>query len=600
DIFSEHLAPLKVEFGHVCENPTEWEQRFERKDFDNNCYSGKVITPFEFNDYTYKVTAVTMLLSRGTCVFQQYLRRKFLTIDTLYFVQLQKNYRKNAYEYNQIRNFRNFGHTRKKTRLSTIIPLVIFGAGMVINCLDWQRLLNIVPKVDAASIVAEETQNDESMANIEQDLQKKKKNRKQKIGFRDRKIIEYENRIRAYSTPSKIFRYFATVSVTSLKGTEVYMIPDDFLRAITPDMQQPHEYENRMRHYSTPDKVFRYFATLQVTSNDIHEVFMTPDDFLRSMTPGVKQPDGLGLDQYKRYDPKNIHTKLELELDEDSIFYKLGSAGLITFSDYIFLLTVLSTSRRHFEIAFRMFDFNGDGDVDSEEFGKVATLIRQQTSIGTRHRDHATTGSTFKGVNSALTTYFFGPQMNQKLTIEKFLDFQQQLQREILSLEFERRNPDEHGNITETDFTELLLAYAGYPAKKKAKMLKRVKKTFKEDPKGISKEEYLKFFHFLNNINDVDTALTFYHIAGASIDQATLKHVAKTVAHVDLSDHIIQVVYTIFDENMDGQLSNREFVAVMKNRVLRGLEKPKDTGFVKLIQSLIKCAKHSNLLSYDK
>lgn len=30
---------------------------------------------------------------------------------------------------------------------------------------------------------------------------------------------------------------------------------------------------------------------------------------------------------------------------------------------------------------------------------------------------------------------------------------------------------------------------------------------------------------------------------------ATLKHVAKTVAHVDLSDHVIQVVYTIFDEN---------------------------------------------------
>lgn len=51
---------------------------------------------------------------------------------------------------------------------------------------------------------------------------------------------------------------------------------------------------------------------------------------------------------------------------------------------------------------------------------------------------------------------------------------------------------------------------------------------------------------------------------------------------------------------MDGQLSNREFVSVMKNRVLRGLEKPKDTGFVKLIQSLMKCAKNSNLLSFDK
>lgn len=52
------------------------------------------------------------------------------------------------------------------------------------------------------------------------------------------------------------------------------------------------EYENRMRQYSTPDKVFRYFATLQAQHHDQHEIFMTPDDFLRSMTPGVKQPDG--------------------------------------------------------------------------------------------------------------------------------------------------------------------------------------------------------------------------------------------------------------------------------------------------------------------
>lgn len=325
---------------------------------------------------------------------------------------------------------------------------------------------------------------------------------------------------------------------------------------------------------------------------------MTPDDFLRSMTPGVKQPPGLGLDRYKRYDPKDVHTKLELALDEDSIFYKLGSAGLITFSDYIFLLTVLSTSRRHFEIAFRMFDLNGDGDVDCEEFEKVATLIRQQTSIGSRHRDHSNTGNTFKGVNSALTTFFFGSDLTKKLTIERFLDFQQSLQREILNLEFHRKNPDEHGNITEADFTELLLAYAGYPQKKKTKTLKRVKKMFHSSP-GVSRDDYLKFFHFLNNINDVDTALTFYHIAGASIDQATLKHVAKTVAHVDLSDHIISVVFTIFDENLDGQLSNREFVAVMKNRLLRGLEKPKDTGFVKLLQSAVKCARETKPVLLD-
>ncbi|KAI9586545.1 hypothetical protein GQX74_002392 [Glossina fuscipes] len=246
-----------------------------------------------------------------------------------------------------------------------------------------------------------------------------------------------------------------------------------------------------------------------------------------------------------------------------------------------------------------MFDLNGDGDVDSEEFERVANLARQQSSIGSRHRDHANTGNTFKGVNSALITYFFGLNLDKKLTITKFLEFQQQLQREILSLEFERKHPNEKGCITEVDFAELLLAYAGSNAKKRQRKLKRVKKRFRENSLGITKTDYLNFFHFINNIADVDTALTFYHIAGASIDQATLKHVAKTVAKVDLSDHVISVVFTIFDDNNDNQLSNREFIAVMKNRIQRGLEKPKDTGFLKLMESLLKCAKEAKPVLLD-
>ena len=38
--------------------------------------------------------------------------------------------------------------------------------------------------------------------------------------------------------------------------------------------------------------------------------------------------------------------------------------------------------RRQFEIAFRMFDLNGDGDVDAEEFAQVQSIIRQTTSVG--------------------------------------------------------------------------------------------------------------------------------------------------------------------------------------------------------------------------
>lgn len=461
--------------------------------------------------------------------------------------------------YNSYRTVKHFAHCKKnRTSSALLIYTIVLMSFMTVGLLNWDsisRKLNIdtlkkLFKVDAASALAEShkrksKKNDDSDSENEVEegkdelKEKNKKKKKDGPGFRDRKIIEYENRIRAYSTPDKIFRYFATLRVYNEQGDS--------------------------------------------------EVFMTPEDFLRSLTPGVKQPEGLGLDQFKRVEIKDS-SKNVLTPNEDSIFYKLGASGLIGFSEYMFLLTILSASKRHFEIAFRMFDLNGDGNVDYEEFDKVQTIIRNQTSVGMRHRDHSNTGSIYKGFGSALSTYFFGPNLDRKLTIEKFLEFQRQLQTEILTLEFQRKNPNEDGYIREVDFADLLLTYAGLSEKKQVKMLKRVKKRFKNS-RGISLDDYLLFFHFLNDINDVDTALTFYHIAGASIDQATLKHVAKTVAHLDLSDHLIDVVFTLFDENMDGELSNKEFVAVMKERLHRGLEKPKDTGFVKLMDSVWKCAR---------
>ena len=44
---------------------------------------------------------------------------------------------------------------------------------------------------------------------------------------------------------------------------------------------------------------------------------------------------------------------------------------------------------------------------------------------------------------------------------------------------------------------------------------------------GIGLEDYIRIFQVLMHIEDVDKALAFYNLAGASIDPATLKHVAK-------------------------------------------------------------------------
>uniref|UniRef100_A0A9L0SP21 Calcium uptake protein 1, mitochondrial n=1 Tax=Equus caballus TaxID=9796 RepID=A0A9L0SP21_HORSE len=314
------------------------------------------------------------------------------------------------------------------------------------------------------------------------------------------------------------------------------------------------EYENRIRAYSTPDKIFRYFATLKVINEPGEsEVFMTPQDFVRSITPNEKQPEHLGLDQYivKRFDGK-----------------------------------------RNFEIAFKMFDLNGDGEVDMDEFEQVQSIIRSQTSMGMRHRDRSTTGNTLKsGLCSALTTYFFGADLKGKLTIKNFLEFQRKLQHDVLKLEFERHDPVD-GKISERQFGGMLLAYSGVQSKKLTAMQKQLKKHFKEG-KGLTFQEVENFFTFLKNINDVDTALSFYHMAGASLDKVTMQQVARTVAKVELSDHVCDVVFALFDCDGNGELSNKEFVSIMKQRLMRGLEKPKDMGFTRLMQAMWKCAQET-------
>ena len=77
----------------------------------------------------------------------------------------------------------------------------------------------------------------------------------------------------------------------------------------------------------------------------------------------------------------------------------------------------------------------------------------------------------------------------------RFLQFQKILQEEILALEFRRNDADGSGKISEKDFADLLIAYGGFLPKKRAKMLKRVKKTFDdENSLGIHLNDYLNFY----------------------------------------------------------------------------------------------------------
>uniref|UniRef100_A0A1X7UY17 EF-hand domain-containing protein n=1 Tax=Amphimedon queenslandica TaxID=400682 RepID=A0A1X7UY17_AMPQE len=90
---------------------------------------------------------------------------------------------------------------------------------------------------------------------------------------------------------------------------------------------------------------------------------------------------------------------------------------------------------KHFELAFKMFDLNGDGEVEFDEFETVQSVLLSSTAMGVRHRDHVINGNVASSVGGALAVHFFGKKLDQKLTIEKFQEFHTLLNTEILLME---------------------------------------------------------------------------------------------------------------------------------------------------------------------
>jgi hypothetical protein len=46
DMYMAQHSPDEIEFGHVCETPKDWEQRFEKINFRENTHQGKVLRIF--------------------------------------------------------------------------------------------------------------------------------------------------------------------------------------------------------------------------------------------------------------------------------------------------------------------------------------------------------------------------------------------------------------------------------------------------------------------------------------------------------------------------------------------------------------------------
>uniref|UniRef100_A0A5K4EB89 Putative ef hand domain family, member A2 n=1 Tax=Schistosoma mansoni TaxID=6183 RepID=A0A5K4EB89_SCHMA len=318
------------------------------------------------------------------------------------------------------------------------------------------------------------------------------------------------------------------------------------------------------KHLSLEEK-FRAFASLQLNG----VLLMTPSDFLRSLVGDQKQVKMMITNEPQFIE--KIMTKASKKKYGSRFFRNLQNDGIITFSEYLFLLHILTKTPSGFEIAFKMLDRDLSGSVDAREFMILNHIIAESTD-DMPDTDRGACDLLLpadQAYNTTLMAHLFGYNKTNNLSFEEFKRFMCNVQTEALEVEFQEFSSGSSA-ITPVDFARIILRYTTVSASEYDAFINRLEKAVPPNI-AITFNEFLKFFMFLNCLDDFALAVKMYTIAGQPISLPEFKRAVKACIGNELSSDVLTVLFALFDRDGDNCLSYNEFIHIMRERHSGGL-----------------------------
>ncbi|XP_043918438.1 calcium uptake protein 3, mitochondrial [Protopterus annectens] len=362
----------------------------------------------------------------------------------------------------------------------------------------------------------------------------------------------------------------------SICNTERFMqLPVPSVAAKIQTSETMPETEDFDLYVSSREQRFRQFASYEYEG----QLYMTPRDFLESVTS-----DEPGRKKWKSISKQDLEQMLSetppVWKGSSKLFRNLGDRGLIAYTEYLFLLCILTKPHAGFKIAFNMFDTDGNQMVDKKEFLVLQEIFRKKNEKKERRGDEEKRAQLHIEesmlTDTTILVHLFGKKGRAELNFEDFCRFMENLQTEVLEIEFLSYSK---GLITisEEDFARILLRYTNL--ENISSYLENLRQRLPEE-KGITFDEFRSFFQFLNNLEDFAIAMQMYNFANRSIGQDEFKRAVYVATGLKLSQHIVNTVFQIFDVDRDERLSYKEFIGIMKDRLHRGFRSYKtDQGY---------------------
>ncbi|KAL8019735.1 putative calcium uptake protein/3 [Plasmopara halstedii] len=258
--------------------------------------------------------------------------------------------------------------------------------------------------------------------------------------FTERTVGSYENRLRKFSSPERVFEYFSSVKLDK----EYYMTRDDLARAVT-----PYTYRHGAPIASKNPK-FNAKASNTKCSKDISDEYLRRVQKLLIDNTNASVEEVKELLKFKEVKSVDFETHIKTlktlqvtnaEFEQfvamhggpqrPKTFFDMVDAdgdGLINYAEFMFLRTLLAIPERQFELAFKMFDTDDNGKLDHREFKQIMALMRLRTPAGRQDRR-------LHDDEVPIFQHLFGKFATKSLSYDDFCSFRLQLKQEIMRIQ---------------------------------------------------------------------------------------------------------------------------------------------------------------------
>ncbi|KAK9847854.1 hypothetical protein WJX84_012039 [Apatococcus fuscideae] len=322
------------------------------------------------------------------------------------------------------------------------------------------------------------------------------------------------------------------------------------------------KYEKRIRDLSPPDKVFDYFASQEREGGS---KAMKPADLLCALV-SVYPPDLSACTRTGKLAGEQPASKGAPNQKLQSDFFRTVDSdgdGLLSFQEYMMIITLLSIPEQHVATAFQMMDLDDSGFIDFEEFQRVCTSIRSPS----RPSKFLRTGMKLQSEQglSGIYATFFGQDGSQKLSLDRLQRFLNRLHLELVHLEFSFYDENKTGFMTGKDFARSVVAGADVklidPLLNKVDELEERLASYQ-----VSEEQFEMFVKLERELQRLEVAIELYNRIADKFDRSDLQRACRMITGHRMDPELIDIIFHMFDTNQDGSLASKEFILVLRQR----------------------------------